>query len=306
VNIPQSLSSRINALTGNPFVLLVFTTFFWAGNIPAGRLAVGEISPMLVVFLRWSISFILLGLFARKQITAEYKLVLPAWRLVLVLSTLGYTGFNALYYSAAHYTTGINIAIIQGASPIAILLLGLIVYRYKLTVIQFGGALLTILGVLVSASHGDWRVIAHLELNKGDLWLLIASIAYAFYTLMLKKRPACSALVFFTALAAASCLTAFPLVVWEAMRGALIWPGLKGWLIIAYISVLPSLLCQIAYIRAVEIVGPGRASIFYNLVPVFGALLSTLMLPETMSIFDLIALALVIGGILVAEFGKPA
>lgn len=306
MNTHQSLSSRFKALTGNPYLLLVFTTLFWGGNVPAGRLAVGEISPMLVVFLRWLFAFILLGLFARKQIVAEYKLVLPSWRLVLLLSTLGYTGFNALYYSAAHYTTGVNISIIQGSTPIVILLLGLFVYGHKLTAIQFAGALLTILGVLVSASHGDWQVIAHLAFNKGDLWLLIASVAYAFYTLMLKKRPACSALVFFTALAAASCLTALPLVIWEAMRGALIWPGLKGWLLIAYISVLPSLLCQIAYIRAIEIVGPGRASIFYNLVPVFGALLSTLILPETMSIFDLVALGLVIGGILVAEFGKPA
>jgi drug/metabolite transporter (DMT)-like permease len=302
----EPLKAAFRKLVQNPFFLLVFTTFFWAGNVPAGRLAVGEISPMLVVFLRWLIAFALLGLFARKEILAEYRLVLPSWRLVLLLSTLGFTGFNALYYSAAHYTTGVNIAIIQGSTPIVILLLGFFVYQQRLSTIQLAGALLTILGVLVSASHGDWQVITHLAFNKGDLWLLIASIAYAFYTLMLRKRPACSALVFFTALAAASCLTALPLVIWEALRGALIWPGLKGWLLVAYISVLPSLLCQIAYIRAVERIGPGRSSVFYNLVPVFGALLSTLILPETLSIFDLAALGLVIGGIFVAERGKPA
>ena len=68
---------------------------------------------------------------------------------------------------------------------------------------------------------------------------------------------------------------------------------------------LPSLLCQIFYIRGIELIGPGRASIFYNLVPVFGALLSALLLREAVSIFDVMALGLVLGGIFVAERGKP-
>lgn len=306
MNTSPRLSGGLSALAGNPYVLLVFTTFFWGGNVPAGRLAVGEISPMLVVFLRWLFAFALLGLFARRQIREEFHMVLPAWRLIFVLSLLGYTGFNALYYSAAHYTTGVNIAIIQGSTPIVILLLGFLIYRNRMTSIQLAGAVLTIIGVLVSASHGDWQVIAHLAFNKGDLWLLIASMAYAFFTLLLRKRPPCSALVFFTALAAASCLTSIPLVIWEAWSGSLIWPGLKGWVLIAYIAVLPSLFCQISYIRAVELVGPARASVFYNLVPVFGALLSTMILGEAFSLFDFIALGLVIGGILLAEWGKPA
>lgn len=305
MNTLPGQSSRFTALVGNPYVLLVFTTLFWGGNVPASRMAVGEISPMLVVLLRWLFAFLLLGLFARRQIMAEYRLVLPHWRMIVLLSALGYTGYNALYYSAAHYTRGANIAIIQGSTPIVVLLLGLFVYRQKLNAIQIGGALVTIIGVMVSASHGDWQVISHLAFNRGDLWLLIASIAYAFYTLKLRERPQCSALVFFTALAAVSFVTAIPLVIWEAWQGALIWPGTKGWVLIAYISVLPSLLCQIAYIRAVGIVGPGRASIFYNLVPVFGATLSTLILGEAFSSFDFLALCLVIGGILIAEWGKP-
>lgn len=306
MNTPPQPSGRLAALTGNPYLLLLFTTFFWGGNVPAGRLAVGEISPMLVVFLRWLFAFALLGLFARRQIREEIHIVLPAWRLIFLLSLLGYTGFNALYYSAAHYTSGINIAIIQGSTPIVILLLGLLVYRHRLTALQLTGAVLTIFGVLVSASHGDWRIVANLAFNKGDLWLLIASIAYAFFTLLLRNRPPCSALVFFTAVAAASCLTSIPLVIWEAWSGNMLWPGPKGWLLIAYIAVLPSLLCQIAYIRSVELVGPARASVFYNLVPVFGALLSTMILGETFSLFDFLALGLVIGGILIAERGKPA
>ena len=305
MSIFEPLARPLRRLYDRPYFLLVFTTLFWGGNVVAGRMAVGEVSPMAITFLRWLISFGLLALFAWKPIRAEYKKVLPQWPLVLLLGVLGFTAFNALYYSAAHHTTGVNIAIIQGSTPIIILLVGFMVFRNSLSTLQIIGALVTIIGVLVSASHGDWRIVASLAFNRGDLWLLIASVFYAIYTLLLRKRPDCSALVFFTAMAAAACLTSIPLVIYEAQQGLLIWPSLKGWLLIAYIAALPSLLCQIFYIRAIEILGPGRTSIFYNLVPVFGALLSTMILREPVSVFDVMALALVLGGIFIAERGKP-
>jgi drug/metabolite transporter (DMT)-like permease len=294
----------IGRLWDRPFVLLVFTTFFWGGNAVAGRLAVGEVSPMAITFLRWVLAFALLAMVSRRQIAAEYRQVLPRWRLVLLLGVLGYTAFNALFYSAAHHTSGVNIAIIQGSAPIAILIGGFLVFRHSLTPLQLAGTLLTIVGVLVTASHGDWRVIANLAFNRGDIWLLIASVFYAAYTLLLARKPACSTLVFFTALAAAAALTSLPLLVIEAWQGQLLWPGPNGWLLIAYIALFPSLLCQIAFIRGVELVGPGRASVFYNLVPVFGALLATLLLGEPFALTDLLALGLVIGGIMIAEKGK--
>ena len=83
------------------------------------------------------------------------------------------------------------------------------------------------------------------------------------------------------------------------------WPSFKGWMLIVYIGVLPSLLCQLAYIRGVELIGPGRAIIFYNLIPIFGALLSALVLREAVTIYDALALGLVIAGIYIAEKSKP-
>jgi drug/metabolite transporter (DMT)-like permease len=284
-----------------PYFLLIFTTLFWGGNVVASRLAVGEVSPMAVVFLRWLIAFLLLAIFAWQPIRDEYRKILPHWPMILLMGVFGYTGFNALYYSAAHHTSGVNIAIIQGSTPIAILLLGYLVFRNRLTAAQFAGALLTVVGVLFAASHGDWAVIAGLAFNKGDLWVLIASLMYAIYTLLLRRRPDCSALVFFAAMAAGATISALPLLLIEIRQGLVIWPGLKGWLIIAYIAILPSLLCQMTYIRGVELIGAGRASIFYNLVPIFGAFLSAVVLREWPTLSDMLALALVVSGILIAE-----
>lgn len=295
----------MRGLWNRPYVLLVFTTFFWGGNVVAGRWAVGEVSPMAVVLLRWVLAFALLGIVARRQIATEWRLVLPSWRLILLLGAMGYTVFNALFYSAAHHTTGVNIAIIQGSAPIVILVMGFLVLGHRLGPLQIVGAAVTVIGVLLTASQGDWRVIAGLAVNRGDLWMLIASLLYAAYTLLLARKPPCSTLVFFTAMALAAAVTALPLLLHEAWQGLLLWPTPKGWLLVAYIALFPSLLCQLAFIRGVELIGPGRASVFYNLIPVFGALLSTLLVGEDFSSVDLAALALVIGGILIAERGKP-
>ncbi len=305
MNVLDRSPAFVRNLWNRPFFLMIFTTLFWGGNVVAGRMAVGEVSPMAVVFLRWLIAFALLATVAARPMREEYRLMLPHWRLVLVMGIFGYTGYNALYYTAAHHTTSANMAIIQGATPIIVLLMGFAIYGAKLNRWQFLGAMLTLVGVFVSAARGDISVITTLSFNRGDLWLLIASVMYAIYTLLLRQRPAVSPLVFFAAMAAGATVSAVPLLVWEMQQGAVIWPTFKGWLIIAYIAVFPSLLCQIAYIRGIELIGPGRASIFYNLVPIFGVMLAALILFEMPTLADIVALALVIGGILIAEKFKP-
>ena len=295
MSLLDALPGPVRNLWNRPFFLMIFTTLFWGGNVVAGRMAVGEVSPMAVVFLRWLIAFALLGAVAAGPIRADYRALLPHWPFVLLMGIFGYTGYNALYYTAAHHTTAANMAIIQGATPIVVLLLGFALYRTRLNRWQVMGAALTMVGVFVCAARGDLSVLLTLSFNRGDLWLLIASVMYALYTLFLRKRPASAPLVFFAAMAAGATVSAVPLIVWEAQQQALIWPSIKGWLIIAYIAVFPSLLCQIAYIRGIELIGAGRASIFYNLVPIFGVLLAALILWEMPTLSDLAALALVIG-----------
>src|ERR1051325_5606373 len=94
------------------YVLLVFTMLIWGANAVAARLAVGEIPPMLLTFLRWTVCCVALALTSRRQIATHWRTLLPSWRYVALMGTLGFTGFNVLFYAAAHHTTAINIAII--------------------------------------------------------------------------------------------------------------------------------------------------------------------------------------------------
>ena len=190
-------------------LLLIVTTFFWGGNVVAGKLAVGDVSPLLLTFLRWFISGSVLYAISRHEIAVQWAQVKPRLLYVTIMAVLGFTAFNSMYYSAAAYTSGINIAIIQGSTPV-IVLIGAALLGARLKAAQIFGILLTLIGVCFVASKGDIANLIGLKFNFGDLLLLTASILYAGYTLALRRRPPMPALVFFFFLAFASAVTSIP------------------------------------------------------------------------------------------------
>lgn len=217
------------------------------------------------------------------------------------MGVAGFTGFNALYYTAAHHTSAVNLAIIQGVVPVLVLLGAALALRLRVGALQALGVLLTLAGVVVVASRGQWSVLRALDLNVGDLGVLLACVLYAGYTLGLRAKPAVSPLGFFAAVAGVAALASLPLLAWEVAAGDFFWPTPRGWWIIVYVGLLPSFVSQITYIRAVELIGPARAGVFYNLTPVFGPALAVLLLGEPLRPYHVLALAMVLGGIAVAE-----
>lgn len=288
-------------LDRRPALLLILTTLIWGSNAVAARLAVGHVSPMVLTTARWSVACIALWFVARRPLAASWPLLRPRWGYLAAMGVAGFTGFNALFYTAAHHTSAVNLTIIQGVVPVLVLLGGAVVLRLRVSALQALGVALTLAGVAVVASRGQWSVLRALDLNAGDVSVLLASVLYAGYTLGLRAKPAVSPLVFFAAVAAVAALASLPLLAWEVAAGHFFWPTPQGWLIILYVGLLPSFVSQITFIRAVELIGPARAGVFYNLTPVFGPALAVLVLGEPLQLYHVAALAMVLGGIWVAE-----
>lgn len=288
-------------LWGNAYLLLILTTLMWGGNAVASRLAVGQISPMALTSLRWIFVCAVLPVMLRKELV-QYAPVLLAhrWR-IIALGALGFTVFNALMYLAAYSTTAINIGILQGSIPVYVLIGAFIAYRTPIGWLQALGVTVTIIGVLVTASRGELATLANFSFVPGDLWMIGGCVFYAGYTVGIRSRPAVPGLVFFTAMAIVACIVSLPLLGLEVWNGSIIWPSWQGWLILAYVVIGPSLLSQLFFMRAVELIGPGRAGVFVNLVPVFAPLLAVLILGEQLALYHGLALALVLGGIWIAE-----
>ena len=273
----------------------------WGGNSVASRMAVGEVSPMVLTSLRWALVLVLLIPGRVQRIRAGWPMVRAQWPVVLAMGACGYTFFNALYFTAAHHTTAVNLSIIQGSMPVFVLLGALVLHRTPIRPGQALGMAVTIAGIAVVASKGDPSTLASLRFNIGDLLILTACLFYAGFTLALRGREGASGVAFFAGLAVAAFVSSWPLVAVEAWMGQASWPTPKGWVILVYIALIPSALAQLSFMRSVELIGPGRAGLFINLVPVFGAILAVAILHEPFGPQHALALALVLAGIFIAE-----
>jgi drug/metabolite transporter (DMT)-like permease len=287
-----------------PYALLVMTTLSWAGNVVVGQLAIGEVSPLALTFLRWIIVAGCLLAFYGRRLVEAWSLLKPKLGMVILMAALGFTGFNALFYVASHYTKGVNIGIIQGTMPAFILLGTVLVYRTQVRILQILGVAATMTGVVVVAIGGDLSRLAALSLNLGDLIMVSACILYSGYAVAVKGKPAVPTMVFFTALAVISAISSVPLLAYEQISGNLVWPTFEGWLLVLFVALFPSFLAQVFFIRAIELIGPERAGVFVNLVPIFAALLAVVILSEPFELYHGVALILVLGGIALAESRK--
>src|SRR5471030_1570220 len=143
------------AFWGNPTLLLSLTALMFAGHSIVGRLAVGEISPMTLTCARWALALIPLIFATRSHLGRDLAILRPRWVFVIALGALGFTAFNALFYTAAHRTTALNLSIIQGAIPALVLIGAWLVFGAKVRLLQAFGAFVTMVGVAAIASQGD-------------------------------------------------------------------------------------------------------------------------------------------------------
>jgi drug/metabolite transporter (DMT)-like permease len=184
------LHSLRTGLWGQAYVLLSLTALMWGGNAIAGRLAVGEISPMVLTCLRWVFVVGVMIPLVGRQVVAEWAKIRARWIFTILMGAFGFTAFNGLFYAAAHHTTAVNLTIFQGAIPVLVLLGTVLFFGARVIPLQVLGMIVTILGVVLVSVKADMEILRTLSLNIGDVWMLIACLFYAGYTLGLRHRPA--------------------------------------------------------------------------------------------------------------------
>ncbi len=297
----RSLTSR---LWSQPILLLAATALMWAGNTVAGRLAVGHISPFALTFLRWSIVIAVLWPLYWHELKSRWPDIRPKLPRIAAMAALGFTGFNALYYVAAHHTSAINMGILQGTVPVFVLMLAFLMQGTRASLLQIIGVLVTTVGVVVVATQGEPMRLVTLAFNQGDLALIVACLLYAFYTVGLRDRPSLSGTGFFTLLTLIAALTSVPLLAYEVVSGAFFWPSLQGWLVALWVAIFPSCLSQLFFLRGVDLIGPSRAGVFVNLVPIFAAILAVGLIDEPFGLFHAVALVLVLVGIWLTQIKR--
>lgn len=290
----------------NATLLLTLTTLFWGGNAVAGKFAVGEVSPLLLTALRWLIAVTLLLALSHRHVARDWPIIRRHLPYLFALGAFGFAAFNAALYTSLKYTTAINVTILQAAMPMIIFGLNFIIFRTRIHWAQALGYSVTLLGVLFTASNGQLSLLADFAFNKGDAIMLVGAFIYSSYSVALRARPELHWLSFMTVLVAAAALTSILFASTEIINGTVIWPtSTTAWSVILYTVVFPSVLGQAMFARGVELIGSNRAGLFMNLVPIFGAFLAVILLGEVFHMYHALALALVVGGIIIAQNLTP-
>ena len=288
----------------NPHFLLTLTSIFWSFNTVAGRAAVGEVSPLLIVSVRWFFVSIILSILCRNQLIETWSILNKKIKWLIFMGLFGFTGFNSAYYVAAHDTIAINLGLVQGTMPAFIIIIAWIWLKDKINFTQFLGVLITFIAVLIVVCSGNFNALIELELNIGDIVMIFACTLYAIYAVGLRKKPKISALPLLTFFAYIAFLGSLPGFIYETYSNQLILPGQKGFIILGVIIIFPSFLAQIFFMKGVEKIGPSRSGLYTNLVPVFSSLLAVFFLGEEFQFFHLLSLIMIFTGIYLFEYNQ--
>jgi drug/metabolite transporter (DMT)-like permease len=296
-------------LTVSIVFYLLLATFLWAGNAIAGRALVGSVSPVTLSAVRWGLAALMLLPLGWRIFRPGSALWLNKKRF-LWLGLLGVGSYNVLLYLALQTSTAINVTLIGASMPIWMLFIGAVCYQVKPSLLQLIGAIVSLLGVAVVLSRGEPTSLLSMELVMGDLFIMLATILWAFYSWMIGRPGKSSERQWpWAEFLMAQVMIGF---LWTLLfDGVEIASGhafidLNYWTgsLILFVAIGPSLVAYRCWGLGVNGAGPTVAAFFANFIPLFTALLSAAILGDPPQLFHGLAFALILVGILVSSTGR--
>jgi drug/metabolite transporter (DMT)-like permease len=287
-------------------LLLTIPPLLWAGNAVVGRLVAGTVPPITLNLLRWALAFLILLPLAGWVVRRASPLW-AHWKRFTILGLLGVGCYNALQYLALKTSTPLNVTLVAASVPIWMLFVGALFFGQRITARQMAGAVLSIAGVLVVLGRGSWDEIVQVRLVPGDLYVLLATLAWAFYSWLL-IRPGDPPEIRGDWAAFLMAQMTFGLG-WSALFAAGEWATGDthiewSWPLaaaLAYVAVGPAVIAYRSWGLGVQRVGPTIAGFFSNLTPLFAAVLSAAFLGEPPRLYHAVAFVLIVGGIVVSS-----
>ena len=261
---------------------LTGAAFFWSGNFVAGRALRTDIDPATLNLLRWSLCLVLLLPWVGAKAWRSRQAIGRHWRLLVALGATGIAAFHTLVYVALRDSSAIDALLMLSLTPVAILGASALAGNVRPSASQWAGSAASLLGAAILLTHGEPARWAQLAPTQGTLCMLLAVVLWAAYSLCLRRRPRelASEVVF-----AASIVPAVVLLLgWVALTPHpppfAMTARLAGSL--AYIVVFASLAGFLLWSYGVAAIGPERAGLFVNLMPLFGAAQAIALLDETL------------------------
>ncbi|MCO8043147.1 DMT family transporter [Acinetobacter bohemicus] len=281
------------------FALPVLAVMIWSLNIVVTRYAADLISPASISFYRWLIAFLILTPFMLSKVWQQRQLVRQHWLQLAVLSAFGMVLYQGLAYTAAHYTTATNMGLINAFIPIFTILVSFFILKDIPNYFAIIGGILSFCGLMYVMAQGDLTALWQNGAHWGDLLMVIAVFFYAFYGVFLKKwQLKIPLLISLYIQIGFALIYHLPFIAWLGLD-SLNPANLSS---VLYAGIFPSLIAPLVWMLAVQQIGPNRTSIFMNLMPVFTAIIASIWLAESWTIYHSMGGAIILLGILLAQY----
>jgi drug/metabolite transporter (DMT)-like permease len=281
------------------YIFLLLSTFFWSGNFIVGKFAtLFEIPPLTLNFLRWASVWLILIPFTYKDI---YKNLPDVKEHLLIISFMGIitiSTFNSVVYYALNHTQVINAVLVLAAIPAVTIVLSSFMNIEKTNIFQLLGLFLSIIGICTIISNANIQKIVSLNFNKGDLWMLVCVFTWALYSTLLKKKKfKFSQFSLIQLMVSVGILFLIPQFFYEKSIGLELNYNKAFFLILFYVVVFPAIAAYYFWQKGIEIIGPNRASMFIQLMPLFSALMAIIIFNEKFQLYHFVGAFFIVTGI---------
>ena len=281
------------------YLLLVVATLFWSGNFIVGKFAtLFEIPPLTLNVFRWISVWIILIPFTYKEIYNNFSYIKKNLLVIGFMGVITISTFNSVVYFALNYTQVINAVLVLAAIPAATIVLSLLMRIEKTNFFQICGLILSIIGIGSIISNGEIQRILSLSFNKGDLWMLVCVLTWALYSTLLKKyKFKFSQFSLIQLMVSIGILFLIPQYFYEQSIGLEVNFNKAFFLILFYVVVFPAIAAYYCWQKGIEIIGPNRASMFIQLMPLFSAVMAIIIFNEKFELYHFAGAAFIVSGI---------
>ena len=285
------------------YSLLIAASLCWSGNFIIGKFAtLYEIPPLTLNVFRWiSVWFILLP-FTYKEIFINKDYIKNNFLVIGFMGVITISTFNSVVYFALNYTQVINAVLVLAAIPALTIILSSIMKIEKTNLFQIFGLILSIVGIGAIISNGEFQRFISLNFNKGDLWMLVCVFSWSLYSTLLKKHKLkISQFSLIQLMVSVGILFLIPQYFYEQFKGLEVNYNKSFFLILFYVVIFPAIVAYYCWQKGVEIIGPNRATMFIQLMPLFSAVMAIMIFKEKFALYHLIGAAFIVSGIFLSN-----
>ncbi len=285
------------------YFFAIGATLLWAGNMTLARGLNTSIDPIALSFYRWTLACLAILPFSLKHIIAGWPIIQKRLGYFSIVAFLGVTAFATLVYMAGRTTTALNLSLISITFPVFIIIFSRIFLKEKISRLRTAGIILVLAGVVLLITKGKLKALATMSFTPGDALILLSSIAWAVYSILLRRKPK---ELNIWALQGTTFMLGWvflaPFFFFGRGNAAPITWNLTIVLSIIYVALMASLSAFILWNKAVERLGASRAGMVYYSMPLFSGILAYLILGESVGLFHLLSALLIVPGIVVANY----